>query len=266
MCGAADAAHLLGAVADLAADDVVHRVLGYDWLAVRYADLGNHDAAFEHAELAVAAAVDAGSVALERLARSAAAWVATRRNDGEAAFEHSTRQVELASGDVEVALGLTDLSAAQLLRGRLEEAEMLGREAVTAARRLGPSWTLSEAQRALAFAQLRRGDAAGALTLISSSLRMVAGASDETGLLELVAAIGIATAALGRTSEGRLIVTRAKALATIIPGAEAAIPRELAGLAAELLLREVDLPDLPPVGTLAELIDLATAESDLKRS
>lgn len=259
LCGSADASDLLQAVADLATDDVVHRVLGHNWLAVLNADHGDHAAARSHADRAVSAAVRAGSVPLERLARSAAAWAASRRGDGEAAFEHSTRQLELASGDVEIALGLTDLSAAELLRGRVAEAELLGREAVTAARRLGPSWTLSEAQRALAFAQLNRGDIAGAQTLISSCLRMSVGASDEAGLVELVAAAGLALAARGQVTEGRLILTRAKAFAAAIPDLETAIPGELAGLASELLLHDADLPVLPPVGNLAELIDVAVA-------
>ncbi len=260
LCGVPGAANLLEAVRELDNDDVVYRVLGYNWLAVLNADKGDHAAAQSHADRAVAASLGAASLPLERLARSAAAWAASRRGDGEAAFEHSTRQVELAAGDVEIALGLTDLSAAELLRGRLAEAELLGREAVTAARRLGPSWTLSEAQRALAFAQLRRGDTAGALTLISSCLRMSAGASDEAGLIELVAAAGLATAALGRIAEGRFILTRAKAFANAVPDLQTAVPRELTGLAADLLLRDGDLPDLPPVGELSELIDVAAQD------
>jgi hypothetical protein len=187
------------------------------------------------------------------MARSAAAWSALLRGDAAAAVQHSRRQLELAETDSEVAYGLVDLANAELLRGQLDVAEACARDAVVAARRLGPSRTLAGALRCLGIAVLLRGDPDAACALLVETERVTHRDSDVLALLELVAAIGVAVAACGERAVGAELVRRAQGFVRRLEPLGEALPAPLAGLARDLGLAPTGAAPSVPIGTVTEL-------------
>jgi hypothetical protein len=260
VCGSPDAERLLAALPGLAPDDATYRVLGHTSSCVLMADRLAHDRALEHARSAIAVADAAGSTALQRLSHSAAAWAAIRRDDPDAAATHSRRQLEFVTDDSEAVLSLVDVVTAELCRGDIDAAEEVAREGLLAARRLGPSYLLAEAQRALGYVLLRRGAGAEAAAVLAASIAGWAAVSDELRSLEVVAAIGLAAELAGPPGAGAPLVRRATAFAHRAGTTESAVAKELLPLAR--LVPDLDgsrRAAVPPYGSPAELVAEALA-------